>query len=1153
MIVTVALSVSAGTGEASPTTVVGGDPDGKVIGTVTVPRDKKQLSVTIYDAAGKQPVRTLVEAMPKTEPDEAQVVELRWDGTTDYRKVAPAGSYSWKALASNVAAVEEEPIGQGSTPAHGKGVFGTGVDAVATDEQGNVYESSDYEEFNAELRKWTADGKRVWGGGRAGGGMALAVDDKFVYVAVDGDEILDRVPPAPEKPIYFCGKTMLMRYARDRERDFYGEETPQTPWPGMDRGYIVANPSVGASVFGLAVDGEFLYASDHYAGQVRQYDKSTGELVGSFPVNAPKGIALDQTGALWVATGKDVVKLDGNGHTVETLTGFTDPYAVAVGGEGGALHVGDVGTGQVHRYTTTPSGRTHEAFFGKATPGPIQPTRLRWPDDQYRVGGGCRNPQNKDDNPDYRQGAAASLAVLKNGDMVVVDQMNSRVVTFDKDGDKIQTGADGKPLVRSAQFIVLPQVNKKADPKIMTAGALEYDLIDEAPGWRLRANWRPNGPSGPFDRSKASVRRTLKNGRTYLYVLGASTPTRSNEVTIYEYLPDGTLRLATSIGQLAFDKDGQGWKWFVGFDTKTTNGIIDDDELRLTDNPGLGIFSATAPGAWIDDDGTIWFTMNGEWERDPLVPKPPYGVAVPVTGFSGEAQNPVYLDWDSVLKAKPAIPADTSPEKFAPSNIKIDQDTGDIYRTGWTESGHAPPEPGPQYWMGGSTIERRTSNNEVTRFVPRCQDWDATKPYRCLERDGFYGLAAVAPDGDYFYAAVNGRETHSHVGQTWIRMYTNDGLVVKEFTGANNGTGVGYVSNVDSALGLNAFTHQGRTTVMAEDSFLNRALRWRMDDVGSVHRLNGGCPKVFDWTADGASIKPGWGQCGHDKARALMAEAKRLWGENARAAAVERALEAVAMGREIAATDPAFHPTLAEWLTFVVGGYLGDVGRGDEAIVVYQEGRGLYRTLVQEQPANSQYRWGLANSSMYLAHRFWAKGDRDQATANALDSVGVLRELAAGDPAYAESPGPFLVATATFLTQHGRVDEAISLGEEAVALYRRLGSAPGHRHLTGWALNQLAYTYWAKGDRPQGIAKALEAVGIARTLPQENPRYAADHGHWLLYPAVGYLKDNGQRQEAIESAREAVDVYTRLDAVDPARYGPSLALAKQILNDLETT
>ncbi|MER7787126.1 hypothetical protein [Streptomyces sp. NPDC097640] len=52
-------------------------------------------------------------------------------------------------------------------------------------------------------------------------------------------------------------------------------------------------------------------------------------------------------------------------------------------------------------------------------------------------------------------------------------------------------------------------------------------------------------------------------------------------------------------------------------------------------------------------------------------------------------------------------------------------------------------------------------------------------------------------------------------------------------------------------------------------------------------------------------------------------------------------------------------------------------------------------------------------------------------------------------------------------------------------------------------------------------------------------------------PTIPYLRYSGQRDQALVRAREAVDIFTALNATDPAAYGPKLEAAKKLLADLQ--
>lgn len=47
-------------------------------------------------------------------------------------------------------------------------------------------------------------------------------------------------------------------------------------------------------------------------------------------------------------------------------------------------------------------------------------------------------------------------------------------------------------------------------------------------------------------------------------------------------------------------------------------------------------------------------------------------------------------------------------------------------------------------------------------------------------------------------------------------------------------------------------------------------------------------------------------------------------------------------------------------------------------------------------------------------------------------------------------------------------------------------------------------------------------------------------GDWLMFPAIPYLRQSGRQDQALTRAREAVDIFTALNAADPAAYGPKL-------------
>jgi hypothetical protein len=183
--------------------------------------------------------------------------------------------------------------------------------------------------------------------------------------------------------------------------------------------------------------------------------------------------------------------------------------------------------------------------------------------------------------------------------------------------------------------------------------------------------------------------------------------------------------------------------------------------------------------------------------------------------------------------------------------------------------------------------------------------------------------------------------------------------------------------------------------------------------------------------------------------------------------------------------------------------------------------------------------------------QYWEKGDGATGTARVLDGIALARQLAADDPAYQETFGEWIIAPAsTYLAASGRLDESVTLLQEAVGVFEKLERAEptSHRHRYDHAnaLINLGQRTWDKGDHPTGTARVLDGLKVARQLYADDLTYGDTFGEWLLRPGT-YLTD---RPQAITLAQEAVSVYTKLNSTDPA-YGPKLAAAKARLAELQ--
>jgi len=117
--------------------------------------------------------------------------------------------------------------------------------------------------------------------------------------------------------------------------------------------------------------------------------------------------------------------------------------------------------------------------------------------------------------------------------------------------------------------------------------------------------------------------------------------------------------------------------------------------------------------------------------------------------------------------------------------------------------------------------------------------------------------------------------------------------------------------------------------------------------------------------------------------------------------------------------------------------------------------------------------WSLLVGAIPL----WAGGDLAGATQQ-LNSALTLAELMLVEQAGLDARSTLCGV----LTAAGELDRAIELGEQAVALSRRMGEL----WVRGFALNFLGQAIWLAGDRRRGEALAREAAVCKRTLDDRN-------------------------------------------------------------------
>ncbi|MFG1792610.1 hypothetical protein [Nocardia sp. NPDC049149] len=287
--------------------------------------------------------------------------------------------------------------------------------------------------------------------------------------------------------------------------------------------------------------------------------------------------------------------------------------------------------------------------------------------------------------------------------------------------------------------------------------------------------------------------------------------------------------------------------------------------------------------------------------------------------------------------------------------------------------------------------------------------------------------------------------------------------------------------------------------------------------------------------------------------------AQHLWASpGLRAKSADLAVRSRADLRVVAARTPSYRRQLAAWDTWPTTAFLGEVGRYEEAEAVGDEAISLYRQLAAETPTDDELAFRVAWSETCVAQFLWGKQELHEKCADLVaDSADRLRQLVVRAPSYRS----FLAETGTwpgvsFLASVGRFDKAEALGDEMVALYRRLAAeAPGDSELVyriSWSQIVVAQALWNKQQLQQkAAALAADAVESLRLLAATFPSYRPVLADWISWPAVPFLVGTGQKARAIPLAQQAVDIYTALDRTDHLTYGPRLANAQRQLAELQ--
>ncbi|MGW7519866.1 tetratricopeptide repeat protein [Streptomyces sp. NPDC054796] len=233
----------------------------------------------------------------------------------------------------------------------------------------------------------------------------------------------------------------------------------------------------------------------------------------------------------------------------------------------------------------------------------------------------------------------------------------------------------------------------------------------------------------------------------------------------------------------------------------------------------------------------------------------------------------------------------------------------------------------------------------------------------------------------------------------------------------------------------------------------------------------------------------------------------------------------------------------ATWLE-ALGLAFHQVGRRMEALVPMEEAERIRRRLVRLSP--EQHRPGLAACLNGLGHRLAEAGRVPEALTATQEAVALYRDLARPFPS--PSPDGYRPALAECLnnlgmrlSEAGRVDEALAAAQEAVDL-ELIGYAPDRRpYVLAMLLHNLGNRLFEAGREDEALAPTREAADLYRELVRHAPDRHRPGLASCLNNLGNRLSDAGLRAEALTAAQEAVDLYRDLARTSPDRYRPGLA------------
>ncbi|MFJ3582756.1 tetratricopeptide repeat protein [Streptomyces sp. NPDC090127] len=252
--------------------------------------------------------------------------------------------------------------------------------------------------------------------------------------------------------------------------------------------------------------------------------------------------------------------------------------------------------------------------------------------------------------------------------------------------------------------------------------------------------------------------------------------------------------------------------------------------------------------------------------------------------------------------------------------------------------------------------------------------------------------------------------------------------------------------------------------------------------------------------------------------------------------------------RLVTANSDAHEPGLAAALDNL-GSYQVDAGWPDEAVPTLEEAVALFRRLAAINP--DAHEPDLAKSLNNLSAVFARLGRLDEASQLIREAVDVGRRLADVDPAAHLPDFALALDNLCALLGGARRPEVLAALREAIEVRRRLAEADPDAQLDRLIalLEELATRLRAAGRLRETLVPLREMVEIHRRLAGTGSE-AHQAGLARSLVNLSSLLADAEEDGALPTAREALAVYWRLVAADPATHLPHLAVSVNRLNSL---